>query len=71
MRGEKKEVILPNSNKTFDSKTEKKKRAVINDYQLFNFMSGLLDSNQRPRAPQTCALPTAPNPDHFLKVLQR
>ena len=25
-------------------------------------MSGLLDSNQRPRAPQTCALPTAPNP---------
>ena len=27
------------------------------------FKSGLLDSNQRPRAPQTCALPTAPNPD--------
>ena len=27
------------------------------------FMSGLLDSNQRPRAPQTCALPTAPNPE--------
>ena len=26
-------------------------------------MSGLLDSNQRPRAPQTCALPTAPNPE--------
>lgn len=25
--------------------------------------SGLLDSNQRPRAPQTCALPTALNPD--------
>ena len=24
--------------------------------------SGLLDSNQRPRAPQTCALPTALNP---------
>ncbi len=31
------------------------------------FWSGLLDSNQRPRAPQTCALPTALNPDplHF------
>ena len=28
------------------------------------FWSGLLDSNQRPRAPQTCALPTALNPDH-------
>ena len=27
--------------------------------------SGLLDSNQRPRAPQTCALPTALNPDPF------
>ena len=26
-------------------------------------LSGLLDSNQRPRAPQTCALPTALNPD--------
>ena len=29
-------------------------------------MSGLLDSNQRPRAPQTCALPTALNPDPLL-----
>ena len=28
-----------------------------------HFWSGLLDSNQRPRAPQTCALPTALNPD--------
>ena len=27
--------------------------------------SGLLDSNQRPRAPQTCALPTALNPVPF------
>ena len=31
-----------------------------------SFQSGLLDSNQRPRAPQTCALPTALNPDPFL-----
>ena len=31
----------------------------------FFLMSGLLDSNQRPRAPQTCALPTALNPEHF------
>ena len=29
------------------------------------FLSGLLDSNQRPRAPQTCALPTALNPEHL------
>ena len=29
-------------------------------------LSGLLDSNQRPRAPQTCALPTALNPEHYL-----
>ena len=28
----------------------------------FSAKSGLLDSNQRPRAPQTCALPTALNP---------
>ena len=35
-------------------------------------LSGLLDSNQRPRAPQTCALPTALNPDRFaLKRVQR
>ena len=32
-----------------------------------SLLSGLLDSNQRPRAPQTCALPTALNPDPFLK----
>ena len=63
--------MLPNFTKAFECKTEKKKRAVIKDYQLFILMSGLLDSNQRPRAPQTCALPTAPNPDHFPKVLQR
>ena len=31
----------------------------------FFFQSGLLDSNQRPRAPQTCVLPTALNPDPF------
>ncbi len=30
--------------------------------------SGLLDSNQRPRAPQTCALPTALNPVPFLRL---
>ena len=30
--------------------------------------SGLLDSNQRPRAPQTCALPTALNPECECKV---
>ena len=30
---------------------------------ILTFLSGLLDSNQRPRAPQTCALPTALNPD--------
>ena len=29
-------------------------------------LSGLLDSNQRPRAPQTCALPTALNPELLL-----
>ena len=32
------------------------------------FKSGLLDSNQRPRAPQTCALPTALNPDLCFKT---
>ena len=32
----------------------------------FSAKSGLLDSNQRPRAPQTCALPTALNPDLFV-----
>ena len=44
-------------------KREKKKEAT--DYQQLPFflLSGLLDSNQRPRAPQTCALPTALNPD--------
>ena len=30
--------------------------------------SGLLDSNQRPRAPQTCALPTALNPELRCKI---
>ena len=36
------------------------------------FLSGLLDSNQRPRAPQTCALPTALNPERFaVKRVQR
>ena len=33
-----------------------------------SLLSGLLDSNQRPRAPQTCALPTALNPDPFSRV---
>ena len=32
-----------------------------------SFQSGLLDSNQRPRAPQTCALPTALNPESGCK----
>ena len=53
-------------------KREKKKEAT--DYQQLPFflLSGLLDSNQRPRAPQTCALPTALNPDRFaVKRLQR
>ena len=36
------------------------KRLTIN--RLSCLKSGLLDSNQRPRAPQTCALPTALNP---------
>ena len=38
------------------------KRLISTAY--FRLKSGLLDSNQRPRAPQTCALPTAPNPEH-------
>ena len=44
---------------------ESKKRAE-NHMTLSSFLSGLLDSNQRPRAPQTCALPTALNPDPLL-----
>ena len=37
----------------------------------FSAKSGLLDSNQRPRAPQTCALPTALNPEQsFCKGIQ-
>ena len=31
-------------------------------------LSGLLDSNQRPRRPERRALPTALNPDCFLKA---
>ena len=44
---------------------KEKKKKEITDYQQLPFflLSGLLDSNQRPRAPQTCALPTALNPD--------
>ena len=44
---------------------EKEKEVTESSATSF-LMSGLLDSNQRPRAPQTCALPTALNPEHFL-----
>ena len=47
---------------SFHSFNEKK---MNNELLIFFFWSGLLDSNQRPRAPQTCALPTALNPDPF------
>ena len=40
----------------------RRKGLMINPFH--SFLSGLLDSNQRPRAPQTCALPTALNPEH-------
>ena len=44
-----------------------KKKGVANLVVVTPFLlSGLLDSNQRPRAPQTCALPTALNPEHCL-----
>ena len=46
--------------------TKKRKGLMINPF--LSFLSGLLDSNQRPRAPQTCALPTAPNPEQCLKA---
>ena len=47
--------------------SDKKERArKSTDSQALDLWSGLLDSNQRPRAPQTCALPTALNPDPFL-----
>ena len=42
---------------------EKEKEVTESSATSF-LMSGLLDSNQRPRAPQTWALPTALNPDH-------
>ena len=43
------------------------KKGVANLVVVTPFLlSGLLDSNQRPRAPQTCALPTALNPEHSL-----
>ena len=41
---------------------------MLNISDLDFFRSGLLDSNQRPRAPQTCALPTALNPETFKNV---
>ena len=40
-----------------------KKRKIETLITIFLLVSGLLDSNQRPRAPQTCALPTALNPE--------
>ena len=50
----------------------KRKELEPKGFNSFSFWSGLLDSNQRPRAPQTCALPTALNPDRFaVKRLQR
>ena len=46
-----------------------KKKGVANLVVVTPFLlSGLLDSNQRPRAPQTCALPTALNPDLCFKA---
>ena len=42
-----------------------KKRKIATLITIFLLVSGLLDSNQRPRAPQTCALPTALNPVPF------
>ena len=42
---------------------EIKKRKTATLITIFLLVSGLLDSNQRPRAPQTCALPTALNPE--------
>ena len=46
---------------------DNKKKGVANLVVVTPFLlSGLLDSNQRPRAPQTCALPTALNPEHCL-----
>ena len=45
-------------------KKKKSKLLTTSGVWIF-FWSGLLDSNQRPRAPQTCALPTALNPDPF------
>ena len=44
---------------------KKKKKSKLLTTSGLDFLSGLLDSNQRPRAPQTCALPTALNPDPF------
>ena len=43
----------------------KRKGAETHLFSTPSLLSGLLDSNQRPRAPQTCALPTALNPEHF------
>ena len=46
----------------------KKQKSNILIINMLDFLlSGLLDSNQRPRAPQTCALPTALNPELFLQ----
>ncbi len=39
-------------------------------FLLLFLWSGLLDSNQRPRAPQTCALPTALNPEQLYAFLE-
>ena len=46
-------------------KFQAKGRNRLNLRRLRSLLSGLLDSNQRPRAPQTCALPTALSPDPF------
>ena len=51
---------------------QKKETQAVKTTAWVFLLSGLLDSNQRPRAPQTCALPTALNPDPFaFKRVQR
>ena len=40
-----------------------KKRKIATLITIFILVTELLDSNQRPRAPQTAALPTALNPE--------
>ena len=61
----------PHRTLAFRAGRKKETQAVKTTAWVF-LLSGLLDSNQRPRAPQTCALPTALNPDPFaFKRVQR